>query len=462
MRLSVLLLAACVLIGLVACSQEIPRQPLERVGLFSVDGKQPFLETGYDLVPGRYYQFFHRGGAVCVQDKKRCSAPRGSDVPGEEAWGLKLKVGDEYIQLRDRMVLSVESTTPLTFYIPEGEVMDWSEDKRSYYEDNSGAWDIEVLTFSEAPDVDFIRGANLTSYSADGYCSPELPALLRRLNTLGANAVQFVVVYETDGKTIYPANYSPRAFCIAKATKEARKFGFSVGWNLHVDPPNDGWRGALQPPDHAAFFAEYRSFARYFAALAQDHEVDFLIPATEMVSLMVTDEDQNAWLAIFNDLHSLFFGTIYYAADRSEFAQIDGDFWRSCCDAVGITPWYTLSDKPVPDALELKAAWKETTINMEKFADATHLRIILPEGPGYRAQEGCAIEPADYLVTARRNDLCQAEAYKAFLQTFTSDKRQLIAGYYLWEITVAGEKGSGYSPLESITESILKQAWKGN
>jgi len=372
-----------------------------------------------------------------------------------------LKVGDAYVQIRDRLILTVEEKTPLVFYVPDGEEIAFSEDKRPFYEDNTGYWDIEVMTFSQAPESDWTQGATVTSYSANGYCSDKMEPLLRRLSRLGANAVQFVVVYETDGNRILPVGYGPRSLCLRKSTDAAHKLGLKVSWKLHVDSPNNGWRGAIQPGNRDLFFANYREFAIHFALMAQEQEVEFLVPATEMVSLMKSEEDRDRWLSIFLHLHTIYFGTIYYGADRSEYARLDGDFWRSCCDAIGLTPWYTLTSDLHPVEAQLLDAWKIPVSNMKKFANATKLRIYLPEGPGYRATEGCATDPSEYLSDRRPGDLCQAEAYKAFLRTFNKEKKQLIAGYFLWEITAPEEERSDYTPLDRITESILKKAWKG-
>ena len=296
---------------------------------------------------------------------------------------------------------------------------------------------------------------------AEGYCGTKPGTIMRRLVALGANAVQFVIVYETDSKYIFPVSYSPRAYCIVQATQEAKELGLKVGWNLHVDPPNDGWRGAIEPPDRDTFFASYREFAVYYAGLAQLHGVDFLIPATEMVSTMRTAEDQNRWLSIFADLHGTFFGLIFYAADRVEYTELNSAFWHSCCDMIGMTPWYTLTEKPVPDAGELEQAWKPIATNIDRFVNAVKMRAVLVEGPGYRALESCATEPANYLADKKPSDLCQVEAYRAFLRTFTKARKKTIAGYFIWEINLDEEDHSNYSPLDSMSESALKQAWKG-
>ncbi len=454
-----LLLLVSVLVS--ACNQPEPHIPLHTVGTFKVAGNQPYTRTGYELVPGRYYMFHHRAGTVCVQQDKRCAPPRGKDIPGEEAWGLQLKVGGEYVQIRDLLVLTVEEATPLDFYLPEGNELEYREDKLPLYEDNTGSWTIEVTSFQEAPEVDFWQGANITSYMAEGYCGTKPGTIMRRLVALGANAVQFVIVYETDSKYIFPVSYSPRAYCIVQATQEAKELGLKVGWNLHVDPPNDGWRGAIEPPDRDTFFASYREFAVYYAGLAQLHGVDFLIPATEMVSTMRTAEDQNRWLSIFADLHGTFFGLIFYAADRVEYTELNSAFWHSCCDMIGMTPWYTLTEKPVPDAGELEQAWKPIATNIDRFVNAVKMRAVLVEGPGYRALESCATEPANYLADKKPSDLCQVEAYRAFLRTFTKARKKTIAGYFIWEINLDEEDHSNYSPLDSMSESALKQAWKG-
>ena len=442
------------------CSKPTPNQPLRSVGMFKVDGTMPFTETGFNLVPGQYYEFRHRAGTVCIQPERRCAPPRGNDLSGEEAWGLYLKVGDDLVHVRDGIILTVQKETPLTFYVPDGEELAWSEEHLPLYADNSGFWDIEVLTFEEAPEPEFIRGISVTSYSPDGYCSTDMVKLLNRIRALGANSVQFVAVMQTDGDRIFPADHSPRTFCLIKATDTALAVGLKVTWNLHVDPPGDQWRGALKPKDKDKFFAEYRQTALFYAKLAQDHGVHSFVPATEMVSLMENKADRDRWLSIFLELHSVFFGSIFYAADRTEYHYLGSDFWHTCCDEVGITPWYTLTTEMHPTYDELARTWEPIVKQLEQFSEKVKMRIVLTEGPGYRAIEGCNIAPAEYWTKRDGNVLCQTETYKAFLQAFPPARRNVIAGHFVWEVTAPGEETSEYSPLERITEGVLLQEWK--
>ena len=366
----------------VSSKEQMKPKPLESVGLFRVQGEEPYTRTGFTLMPGTYYMFLHQGGSVCIQPDRRCGPPRGNDLPGHEAWGLFIEVGGDLVQIRDRLILNVESETPLVFYVPDGEELPFSESNLPLYEDNSGYWDIEVMTFDQAPDPGFTQGVSITSYSVDGYCSPEMETMLKSLKSSGADAVQYVAVHETDSKTIFPALFSPRAYCLVQATETAHRLGLEVSWNLHVDPKRDGWRGALQPDDRAKFIAAYGETARFFAGLAQEHGVEYFVPATEMVSLMEDQEDRDSWGAMFLDLHSIYFGTILYAADRTEYEYLGEHFWKSCCDAIGITPWYTLTADPNPTESQLLEAWKPIVGEMEKFADRVTMRIILTEAPG--------------------------------------------------------------------------------
>jgi len=441
-----------------ACSKARERVPLAEVGTFRVQAAEPYLRTGQDLVPERYYLFRHVGGKVCLQADRRCSPPRGSDLPGEEAWGLHVMIDGQPVAVRDGTVLTVTQPEELVFYLPEGEEVAYGDDKLPLYQDNTGFWDIRVESFSHAPQPEWTQGVSLTSYTSSGYCSPELLNVLKQIQAMGANTVQFVMVFETDARSIYPVEYSPRDFCLVQATQAARRLGLTVGWNLHVDPPDNGWRGELEPPDRKTFFDAYREFAVFYAQMAQDNDVAFFIPATEMVSLTKTEEDRNRWLSIFHELHSHFFGPITYGADRVELPVLDADFWNSCCDRIGLTAWYSLTSDPHPTANELDPAWAKQMGVLERYAEAAQQRILLVEA-GYRAIEGCATEPADYLREVRTDEVCQVESFKALLKAFPETRRQLFAGVLIWETTAPGEKLTDYSPLGRVTESVIRQAW---
>jgi hypothetical protein len=179
-----------------------------------------------------------------------------------------------------------------------------------------------------------------------------------------------------------------------------------------------------------------------------------------MVSLTEKPADRNRFLAIFLRLHEVFFGELYYAADRSEYDRLGEDFWRACCDAVGITAWFALTDDPAPPAADLEEQWKPLVAGLERLADDLKMRIYFPEGPGYRAVKACAEDPADYVEQAAEDPYCQGEAYKAFVRTFRSDRRQVFAGQFVWEVVVPGEAQSDYSPLDRPAEGALKEGWK--
>ena len=383
-------------------------------------------------------------------------------MPGEEAWGLYLDLSGTLVHLHDRAVVSVEERTPLVFYVPDGESLEYSDDKLQYYADNQGQWEIAVQSFKEAPNPRWYQGVSLTSYSVDGYCSQEVGPLLEKIKGLGANTVQFVVVYATDGARIFPADHSPREYCLSSATRLAQEAGLQVSWNLHVDPVGGEWRGAMQPKDKQAFLLSYRTFSRFFAELAQDKEVDLLVPATEMVSMMEREEDRRAWASIFLELHTLFFGDIVYGADRTEYGYLGEAFWDACCDFIGLTAWYALSDQDRPSDSELERAWKPIVKSLKDFSNQMKMRMIIIEGPGYRLVEGCAKDPAEYRLKHKQSEACQAESYRAFLREFSEENRSFLAGHFAWEVTAPGEEESDYSPLGRLAESWLKQAWSSS
>jgi hypothetical protein len=456
-----MMVVASLAIALAGCKDSVmaSRAPLEGVASFVIPGNMPVTDTGYDLVPGRYYLLTHDQGAVCLERLKRCGPVEGSDVPGDEAWGLKLLLGKELVSVRGGAVISVDSAAPLTFYVAEGENLQFDPQRTAAYDDNSGSWEVTLTPFDAAPDPEWIQGVSVTSYTNAGYCAPGLTEQLIRIRGLGANAVQFVVVLATDGKAIFPFDYSPDIACLTRATLTASRLGFKVGWNLHVDPTDGGWRGALAPPDHKAFIEEYGTMARMLASLAQSYKVAYFVPATEMASLTRTQEDRDAWITVFRSLHNVYFGVITYGADKSEIESLDSDFWLNCCDAIGVTTWYTLTVDKAPTFEQLQASWRPIVAALEALANDTRLRIFVPEGPGYRAIAGCASEPADYKISGDASEMCQVTAYQSFLSTFTPSKRSLFWGSFLWEVTVSGEPKSDYSPMDRVTEGVLKNAW---
>jgi len=444
-----------------ACGKQIeaPSAPLDAPQTFRVPGNAPVFDPGFKLMAGKYYLFHHVGGEVCLEAGRRCAPPSGSDLPGDESWGLHVVVGTDLVQVRDGAVLSVESAAPLKFFVGDGESLSFTEQTGPTYDDNSGEWVIQVTPFDSAPEPEWMHGVSVTSYTRNGYCSPEMPKLLTRLRDMGADAIQLVPVLVTDGTSIFPVEFSPDAACVAKATRAAHRLGFKVAWNLHVDPEKEGWRGSLDVPDHAAFIQEYADTAALYARLAQDLGVEFFIPATEMVSLTRTDADRNSWLALFERLHSIYFGLLTYGADRTELEELCPEFWLACCDAVGLTAWHTLSVDDAPTVEQLQTSWNPIVSSLEKLSEEVKMRVLIPEGPGYRPIKGCAREPSDYIEKGEPSDICQVVAYQAWLATFTNNKRSHFWGAFLWEVSAPGEPNSDYSPLGRVAETVVKRAW---
>ncbi len=426
---------------------------------FEIPANRPFTETELTLVPGVEYRFRHVGGRVCLQGADRCAPPRGSDVPGDEAWALHIKLKDELIPYRDGMILSVEEESLLTFYLPEGDTEAYDDDKMPLYVDNRGAFRIEVEERPTPRAEGLQPGIGVAAVGADGWCAPDVPAGMKRLAELGARQVLLPIPHLTDGRTIWPGTRTPRVLCLVRATEAAREHGLSVAWSVEVDPVDKSGRETLDPKDHEQFFAAYAELARVFAGLAQAEGVDLLSAAGGLAALTRTEEDRQRWASLFLDLQTRFFGPLFYTADRVELGQLDAAFWRTCCDRIGVRPTYSLSDATLPSAQQLAAAWEPHIAPLQAIFDETGLRLVLVDAPAYAATTRCAYRPTDPVPGRITDELCQLEAYRSWFEIFAPAAAGFASDYFLREIPVTGPP-SPFSPLSRLAEEILLDAWK--
>lgn len=461
MRLRCVITILCLGVALTAgCSGD--KKPLGEQSShhgFEIPANRPYTETELTLAPGVEYRFRHVGGRVCLQGADRCAPPRGSDVPGDEAWALHVKLGDELVPYRDGMILTVEEETLLTFYLPEGDTEEYDDDKLPLYADNRGAFRIEVEVRPTPRNEGLRPGIAVTAAGADDWCTPEVSAGMKRLAELGARQVLLPIPHLTDGRTIWPGTSTPRVLCLVRATEAAREHGLSVTWSIEVDPVDRSGRETLDPEDRALFFTAYAELARVFAGLAQAEDVDLLSVGGGLTALTRTEEDRQRWASLFLDLQTRFFGPLFYTADRVELGQLDAGFWRTCCDRIGVRPTYSLSDATLPSADQLAAAWEPHIAPLQAAFDETGLRLVLVDAPAYAATTRCAYRPRDPVPGRIPDELCQLEAYRSWFDIFAPAATRFASDHFLGEVSVVGP-ASPYSPLSRLAEEILRDAWK--
>ena len=426
---------------------------------FEIPANRPYTETDLTLSPEIDYRFRHIGGRVCYQGVDRCTPPRGSDVPGDEAWALHVKLGDQLIPYRDGMILSVEEEAKLIFYLPEGDTEEYDDDKLPLYSDNQGAYRIEVEERPTPVPPGMLPGVAVSAAGADGWCTPGLSDGMKRLAEVGARQVLLPIPHLTDGRTIWPSTRTPRTLCLVRATEAAREHGLSVAWSVEVDPADLSSKASLDPKDRDAFFAAYGELARVFAGLAQAEGVDLLSAGGGFTTLTRSQEDRERWLRLFLDLQTRYFGTLFYTASRLELDQLDAEFWNTCCDRVGVLPDYSLSEATLPSAQQLGAAWEPHIKRLEKVFNETGLRLVLVDAPAYPATTRCAYRSLEPVRGRIPDELCQTEAYKAWFQVFWPAAAQFSSDHFLGEVAVVGQT-TPLSPLSRLAEEIVVDAWK--
>lgn len=447
---------------LLGCTVLVPVESVEDGYLVTVPASRAMSHTDIILHPERYYRLTHEGGEVCYQDTNRCSAPRGSDIPGEEAWGLHLRMKDGLLPFRDGMVVTVTTPQELVFFLPEGEDLEYSPEEKGLYQDNKGSYKIHVQVLTTPPHADFSRSVRLQGRAPSSYCDKGLEPQLEFMKTLGANSITLEILMDIAGSSLTPDPETTSYFCLVDATRRAHRMGLKVTWQIKYSPLDFPDTESFLPPGEDGlnqFFRNLEIGLEAWADLAGMEKVETLIPAGGFTLLTRDEELRSRWLRIFIGLHARFFGGLVYEASPHELEILPPEFWQACCDQIGVRGDFALSQARLPRHQDLVDAWSLPVSRMEDLFEKTGLRILMIDAPGYPRAPACASAPRGVKGQELDED-CQPIAYRALFQTLGPMAGVSIAGHIIKEINLPGERRSPFSPLGGITQEVLKNEWK--
>jgi hypothetical protein len=157
---------------------------------------------------------------------------------------------------------------------------------------------------------------------------------------LGANSVGLTFPVYTDGAyptRVYAGTDTPSTANLKLVIRAAEARGLRVELRPTIDEKNiamtpNAWRGSLQPPDPAAWFASYGHFLGRYARLAQRYQVEEFIIGTELSSLQ---PQTSQWRRLKAAVHRTgFAGVVSYnfnwsGVSRMPFRQLGIDAYPS-------------------------------------------------------------------------------------------------------------------------------------
>jgi hypothetical protein len=257
-----------------------------------------------------------------------------------------------------------------------------------------------------------MRGVTFGEWGAHGFAPRDVDRTLRRLAGYNVDTITVFVVWNQATGTatdIRPGRDTVSTSRLLYAIRAARRLKLRVILRPYVDSLDGTWRGAFKPSPPGAWFASYSRFIKRYATLAQREHVAGLVVGTEMETL---SGDAQHWTTLVKEVRRRFHGFVTYQANWTE--TID---WWSRLDAISISGYYPLTDKPDYTVQDLKTGWRAPMARIRRLQRKYRLPVMFGE-IGYRSIRGAAVAPWDISARPAASTRAQAIAYEAALATW--------------------------------------------
>jgi hypothetical protein len=265
---------------------------------------------------------------------------------------------------------------------------------------------------------------------------------------LGANSVGISFPIYTDGATpkrVYAGPETPSVHSLSIVLAAARARNLRVMLRPLIEETNikyaGQWRGTIEPPSIAAWFADYDRLLVGYAQLARQYGVEELVAATELSSL----QSQTAeWTALNEQIQAAgYAGVVSYATNWNKFTPVP--FQALGLDAY--VPVYVGDDATVAQLTDALAAW----INQLPLSVR---QILTVQEVGIPALSGAYTHPWLWgASTGVINTFVQANWFTAACQ---AAKATQTGGIYFWMLDSNND-----NPLQLDVTRQSSTSWVG-
>ncbi|MHB8670615.1 MAG: glycoside hydrolase family 113, partial [Acidimicrobiales bacterium] len=291
----------------------------------------------------------------------------------------------------------------------------------------------------------------------------------------GVNTVTVDVWWDVDPATqsrLYPGEITASDQQLASTIRAAEAQGLRAVLVPKLWCPGcqatdrHNWVGRIHPLFRDQFFADYRAFINRYAALAQANHVWLYVIGHEMNTLQ---GEEAQFRRVAAEVRRRYKGLICYGMDWSALAGYAPPvrFWDAV-DVIGVSAYFPLSDAARPSVDELRSAWHSSSAHafygyrwfdkLAALAQATHRPVFFAE-VGYLSSNYAGQAPGDPNHKATQpNQVVQANAYRALLQTFEPQPWWLGVVWWEWEQHSDNGSEPDYSPRNKVAERFLT-AW---
>ena len=207
--------------------------------------------------------------------------------------------------------------------------------------------------------------------------------------------------------------------------------------------------------DWQTFEADYSQYVLDFARIADSLHVDLYCITTEL------DRFATArpvfWSKLIDQVKKVYKGKLTYAANWDRYEKIP--FWNQL-DFIGVDAYFPLSDDREPSVKSMSKGWRRHLSDLSSFSRRNQKPILFTEF-GYRACDNTAERPWESETPCTQNQLAQANAYSAFLETVWP--QPWFAGGFVWKWFMhdahRGRERDQFSPQGRAAEQVLTAKW---
>lgn len=312
----------------------------------------------------------------------------------------------------------------------------------------------------------FIKGVNYArSYrNGNGYGSEKSYDTIDYLIALGVNSITinpFGSQENVDSTEInlWGRDRSDRDISIEKEIKNAHDNNLIVMFKPQIwsrDFDADGkWAGDIKFDDENklhAWFESYHEYILHYAKLAEKTNTEIFVVGHEFAGI---SDKTDYWREVIKRVREVYSGKITYTAHHSDYNKIE--FWDDV-DYIGLSAYFTISDKKNPIVEELKEGWTLYIDELEKISKEFDKPIIFNE-VGYRSVSGTANDPWKWDDNEEKNEKAQADAYDAMFQSIKN--KDFIHGIYIWKYHTDPENedrdGRDFQPYGKLAEEMIDE-----
>jgi hypothetical protein len=299
------------------------------------------------------------------------------------------------------------------------------------------------------PKIFFQRGVNFTAEGPVGYDPQSAAPLLNQLKTYGVDSIALVPYGFAESKQ--PAIHFPGGMERTEDIEAITALAHQRGMKVMLKPQlwaRAGFPGNIDFPDprqRAQWFAAYRKYLEYYAALAARSHADIFSIGVELAKMTPYEPE---WRSLVARARELYPGPLVYSATQGpEFETIR--FWDAL-DYIGLNEYY-----PLPDDLTTTDVVRTVETVQKKFA-----RPVLFTEAGFCSYAHPNRAPWDETPRALAH-ADQARCYEAVLKAFYT--KPWFQGVYWWRVGTdasGGPEDGSHTPWGKPSMNVMKR-WYG-